>query len=168
MPYQLFHDLFPTTAEAETRTILLLDDDTDANTGLPAGHYQFCEMFCNEVGCDCRRVFFYVVSSIREGPVAVVAWGWETPRFYAEWLGDDDPQMIAELIGPTLNLGSPQTQLSEPILDLVREVLLRDDCYVERVKRHYQQFREKIDSEVAATKTRRKRKKKNKKRRKRK
>ena len=60
MPFQLFHDLFPAIAEAETRSITVFEDQS--TTGLPKGHYAFCEMFCNERDCDCRRVFFYVVS----------------------------------------------------------------------------------------------------------
>ena len=162
MPYQLFHDLFPVTAKAETRSITVLGDES--GTGLPPGHYGFCEMFCNEPGCDCRRVLFYVVSSFREDPVAVVAWGWETPEFYVEWLHDDDPEIIAELIGPTLNLGSPETELSEAILELVRDVLLQDNSYVERVKQHYQQFRKRIDAETGRTKAKRKPRKKRRKR----
>ena len=161
MPYQLFHDLFPAIAEAETRTIRVFDEP---GTGLPPGSYAFCEMFCNDQGCDCRRVFFYVVSSFREGPEAVIAWGWEPPEFYAKWLHDDDADMIAEIIGPSLNLGSPETELADGILDLVRNVLLQDDLYVERVKRHYRQFRNKIDGRSRATQAKSKSRKKKKKR----
>lgn len=143
MPFQLFHDLFPELAESETRSITLLGHTSEP--ALPAGEYAFCEMFCNEAGCDCRRVMFHVISRFRAEPVAVVAWGWESPEFYAAWLHDDDPDSMAELIGPTLNLGSPQSELAGGILGLVRDVLLKDKAYVERVKRHYRQFRDKID-----------------------
>ena len=149
MPYQPFHDLFPEMAEEETRTITVFDESSE--TALPPGQYAFCEMFCNERGCDCRRVFFYVVSSFRKDPVAVIAWGWEKPAFYAKWLRDDDPAMIQELMGPTLNVGSPQSELAEDLLDLVREVLLRDAAYIERVKRHYKLFRAKIEGTTQAT-----------------
>ena len=82
-------------------------------------------MFCNERGCDCRRVFFYVVASFREGPEAFIAWGWDSPEFYTNWLRDDDPIMIAQLIGPSLNLGRPQTELADGLLNLLRDVLLQ-------------------------------------------
>lgn len=162
MPYQLFHDLFPSIAEAETRTITVLDEPGGE---LTPGSYAFCEMFCNERGCDCRRVFFYVVSSFREGPEAIIAWGWEAPEFYAKWLHDDDPDVIRELIGPSLNLGSPETELANGILDLVKNVLLQDDLYVERVKRHYCQFRNKIDGKLNTTKAKPKSRKKQKRKR---
>ena len=145
MPYQSFHDLFPKTAERETRTITV---SRGSDLGLPQGQYSFVEMFCDEKGCDCRRVFFYVVSSLRQDVEAVVAWGWETSDFYARWLKDDDPKMLAALKGPILNRGSPQTSLAPAILDLCRNVLLRDEAYVERVKRHYEMFREKIDAKA--------------------
>ena len=41
MPYQLFHDLFPEMAGAETRSITVSGDQ--AETGLPPGDYAFCE-----------------------------------------------------------------------------------------------------------------------------
>ena len=108
-------------------------------------------MCCNERGCDCRRVFFYVVASFREGPEAFIAWGWDSPEFYTNWLRDDDPIMIAQLIGPSLNLGRPQTELADGLLNLLRDILLQDEAYVERIKRHYRHFRARIDGKSAAS-----------------
>jgi len=48
-------------------------------------------------------------------------------------------------MGPCLNIGSPRSELAGPILDLASSVLLKDEAYVERIKRHYQLFRAKID-----------------------
>jgi hypothetical protein len=143
MPYQLLHDLFPEMAEEETLSVTVFGDRSE--TGLPPGDYSFCEMFCNERGCDCRRVFLCVVASFRKGPEAVIAWGWESPEFYANWMGDDDPEIIAMLMGPCLNPGSPQSELARALLDIVRNVLLQDEAYVERIKRHYRHFRTRID-----------------------
>ena len=144
----MFHDLFPEIAEAETRSITVTR--SRSQIGLPQGSYGFCEMFCNERGCDCRRVFFYVVASFGKGPQAVIAWGWEPPAFYAKWLKDDDPEDISALKGPILNSLSPQTELAPALLDLARNVLLRDEAYVERIKRHYWLFRARIDSRPAS------------------
>jgi hypothetical protein len=55
MPFQLFHDLFPEMAERETRSVIVPPGSPPS--GLPPGQYAFLEMFCNEKGCDCRRVF---------------------------------------------------------------------------------------------------------------
>ena len=113
MAYRLFHELFPAVAEQETRTLTILPG---ARSDLPAGDYGFLEMFCDEPGCDCRRVFFSVVSSARHDIEAVVAWGWETPAFYATWMNNADPQVIAELKGPVLNLASPATSLAPVVI----------------------------------------------------
>jgi len=102
-------------------------------------------MFCNEKGCDCRRVFLSVVSATKNELHAVIAYGWESPAFYAKWMGDNDPQSIQSLHGPCLNLGSPESATAPAILKLFRDVLLQDAAYVDRIKRHYQMFRGKID-----------------------
>jgi len=165
MPYQLFHALFPEVAAKETRSITVFDDDS--GTGLPPGEYAFCEMFCDEQGCDCRRVFFYVMARGRQGPEAVIAWGWEPLDFYAKWLREGDPAMVEAVKGPSLNLGSPETRLAPALLAFVRDHLLRDDAYVERVKRHYRLFRAEIDGKTGPHSKRRKRKNKKKRKRKR-
>lgn len=143
MAYRLFHELFPTVAEQETRTLTILPK---ARSSLPVGDYGFLEMFCDEPGCDCRRVFFSVVSSARQEIEAVIAWGWETPAFYATWMNNADPQVIAELKGPVLNMGSPATALAPALLELTRTVLLQDMHYIERIKRHYQMFRPRVEA----------------------
>jgi hypothetical protein len=152
MPFVPFHDHFPEIAKRETRTITVLEH---SSLGLPPGHYSLLEMYCDEPGCDCRRVFFYVISSLRKDVEAVIAYGWENPEFYARWMRDDDPNMIKELQGPVLNLGSPQSDLAPAILDIVQNVVLRDEFYVERLKTHYTMFRNKIDSKKAVAPRRR-------------
>lgn len=156
MPYALFHSRFPELAERETRSITVLGDSV---RGLPTGEYGFLEMYCDERSCDCRRVFFSVLSRAKGEPIAVIAYGWERPEFYARWLGDDDPLAIKQLCGPVLNFGSPQSDLAPAILELVRNTLLRDTAYVERLKTHYRMFRGTIDKEQAPTVQRKKKRK---------
>lgn len=105
-------------------------------------------MFCDEPGCDCRRVFFSVVSSLQKDIQAVIACGWEEREFYTKWMGDDDPRIINDLISPALNPASPQSNLAPALLDLFRNVLLQDTTYVERVKRHYAMFRQQVDKKA--------------------
>ena len=143
MPYVLFRNQFPELAERETRTITVINRDSPGD--LPDGQYGLLEMFCDEPGCDCRRVFLYVVSSIHQRLEAVIAYGWETEAFYRRWLKSDDPRMIKDLQGPVLNLGSPQSELAPAILRVVRDIVLQDAGFVERIKRHYRMFRDRID-----------------------
>ena len=142
MPYAAFQELFPEVARSETRSVIV---SPGANPGLPPAEYKFFEMYCDEPGCDCRRVMFSVMSSATGRMEAVVAWGWESLDFYRRWMGSDDPEMVKEMQGPVLNLGSPQTENSAAILELARRFLLNDPAYMERLKRHYTMFREKID-----------------------
>jgi hypothetical protein len=76
-------------------------------------------------------------------------------------MGDDDPQMLKQLCGPVLNLGSPQSELAPAILEMVKDTALQDSAYIDRLKTHYKLFRDKIDKPRAAptSKKRRKRRK---------
>ena len=49
-----------------------------------------------------------------------------------------------ELIGPGLNVGSPQSNNAEKSLNAFSEILLRDRVYTERVKNHYKLFKKKL------------------------
>ena len=97
MPYAMFHQYFPDIAKSETRTVTILQK---GKYDLPAGNYGFLEMFCDEPGCDCRRVFFCVVSEKSSRIEAYITYGWEAPSYYRKWLGSDDPHDISELTGP--------------------------------------------------------------------
>ena len=135
MFYVPFHDYFPKIAEKETRTAFVLNDPD-----LPSGDYSFIDTYCDDPDCDCRRVIFYVISSATRKPMAVIAYGWEDKRFYAKWFGDNDPEMLNDLKGPALNVGSPQSKYAPALLKLVKE-LIQDKAYVERLKNHYALFK---------------------------
>ena len=146
MPHVAFQSRFGELAERETRTVIL----PKRTAGLPPGDYSLLEMYCDEPGCDCRRVMFSVFSSASKSVEAVIAYGWESRDFYARWMHDDDPRMLRELQGPVLNLGSPQSPRAPAILDLVKNVVLRDARYIERLKRHYRMFREAVHAKPAS------------------
>ena len=142
MPYSFFHSRFPEVAKRETRSVNIFDP---SEFNLPPADYAFLEMFCDEPGCDCRRVFFTVISSRENDTKAVISWGWEDQAFYTKWMTGNDPNMIKELMGPTLNIMSPQSDLAPALLRVFQEVLLPDTAYVERLKRHYVMFRKTVD-----------------------
>ena len=142
MSYVPFHKHFPELAEQETRSITI---PPGSSLGLPPGEYGFLETFCDEPRCDCRRVMFTVIARDRMGVQAVIAWGWEDVEFYRRWFKYGNEADARELKGPALNWGSPATDLAPALLEVVRNILLKDPEYVERIKRHYQMFREKID-----------------------
>ncbi len=142
MSFQPFCKLFFDVAKKETRMIIIGED---SNTPLPAGEYSFHEMFCNDYNCDCARVFFSVTSSFSRDIVATITCGWESYDFYAKWLMEENPLMIAKMQIPTLNLTSPQTDLADDILKLFSQALWSDTGYIERVKQHYKMFRNTIN-----------------------
>ena len=144
MPYQMFHELFPELAKRETRSVSFLPGE---GGGLPAGGYGFVEMYCNEPGCDCRRVYFSVLSISRARVEAVISWGWESKDFYRRWCKNFTPtaKEVADMKGPSLAALSEQSKHAPALLEFVRDVLLKDPAYVERIKRHYQMFRDKIE-----------------------
>jgi hypothetical protein len=141
MGYSAFYTRFRELALRETRTMTILRRTSD---GLPPGEYAFLEMFCDEPGCDCRRVFLYVISPNTQEALAVIAYGWEDRAFYARWMGSKNPRDLDELQGPVLNLLSPQSKLAPAILEAFKEFLLTDSAYVERLKEHYELFRSTI------------------------
>lgn len=143
MSYRPFYEFLPEVAERETRVITVLR--RALGVGLPPARYSLVELFCDERGCDCRRVFLHVVSSLRPGPEAVIAWGWEPREYYVRWMGEADPLVIDTLKGPALNLGSPRTELAQPLLKIVTQVLATDTAYAARIQAHYRLFRDHVD-----------------------
>ena len=142
MSYVPFHDYFPEIAEVGTRSFT-----TFKNSELPADTYFLVEMYCADEDCDCRRVMFDVFSIKKKKSLAVIAWGWENRRFYENWFGGYDcPEAIDDMMGPILNLASPQSKYADSILESVKNYIITDKSYVERIKKHYRLFRDYIDS----------------------
>lgn len=142
MPFTLFHDLFPELAEAETLTAQI---PPDSGFDLPEGKYSFYELFCDEPGCDCRRVFFMVLSPTHKQRLALLNYGWEPPEFYAKKYKTTDAFMIADIKGPSLAIGQQQSSLAPAILILAEYILSQNPGYIERIQRHYLMFRGMID-----------------------
>lgn len=145
MPYEPFVERFRELAWKETRSVTL---GAGNQFGLPADDYGLMELYCNDENCDCRRVMIDVLSRKRNQSVAVIAFGWESASFYQKWYGGvDSPSVrtaVNEMTGLNLNSASQQSELAPAILDMVRWVLT-DPAYVDRLKLHYQVFKEEVD-----------------------
>jgi hypothetical protein len=122
--------------------------------GLPNGEYGFLELYCDEPGCDCRRVMIDVITPT-SGPKiwATINYGWESLEFYEQWMRNKET--AHELYGAMLDPLNPQTGYSNALLQLFNQIL-QDETYVERLKRHYHLFKtdliEKRKSAVGAKK----------------
>ena len=144
MHYVPFQDHFPELAKKETRVITIGSGYTGK---LPYDSYALMELYCIDPKCDCRRVMFSVASAQTMNNVAVVNFGWESRKFYEKWLGTNAVTTIDELKGPSLNTASYQFPYAYELLNFIRDVVLKDKDYVNRLKRHYDLFKQKIKSE---------------------
>jgi hypothetical protein len=139
MPMIPFVERFPELGARETRSVT-----ATGRPDLPDGEYGFLELYCDEPGCDCRRVMIDVLRPETGWSKvwATISYGWENPDFYRKWEGaGSDP---IDLKGPYLDPLNPQTRYSPALLNLFRFVLQSPE-YVERLERHYQLFRESLD-----------------------
>jgi hypothetical protein len=146
MPFAPLHDLLPEVANTETRRIKVLNGD-----GLPRGTYIFAEMFCNDERCDCRRAFIQVLpdgnARLRSlGPLAIISFGWEAESFYRKWASFPlSNEELREMKGPALATLSPQSEYAAQLLAQFK-ILVHDGAYVERIARHYKEFRALVDA----------------------
>lgn len=112
MPFEAFHSRFPQLAEKETRTLYIMN-----KPGIPEGYYGLVEFYCNEPGCDCRRLYFEVYDWGKKRPLAYISYGWEDAEFYENWLSySTAPDDIKEMQGPSLNPLSPQSEYAPAAL----------------------------------------------------
>jgi hypothetical protein len=142
MQFVPFHEYFPDIAEKETRELVV-----NSQSGTLSGGYGLLEMYCKDPECDCRRVMFNIISERERKFVAIINFGWESIKFYEEWLGEKDDIILKEIKGPSLNSASRQSQYAAELLQLVQDVVLKDKSYVDRLKRHYKIFKDKMKEE---------------------
>jgi hypothetical protein len=138
MPMTPFMERFPELGARETRSVTVTQ-----RQDLPDGEYGFLEFYCDEPGCDCRRVMIDVLRPETGWSKiwATIGYGWESLDFYRKWGGAaNDP---IEMKGPYLDPLNPQTKYSPALLNLFR-FLLQSTDYVDRLKRHYQMFRDSV------------------------
>lgn len=134
MPMSPFVSRFPGLGERETRVATIIEDDV-----LPAGEYAFFEFYCDEPGCDCRRVAIRVVERSTERKTwANINYGWEKPEYYVKALGSPGLARLAS--GAMLDPMLPQSEHAPALLRLFEEIL-EDPAYRERLKRHYAMFK---------------------------
>lgn len=139
MPMIPFMERFPEVGARETRSVTV-----PRRQDLPEGEYGFVELYCDEPGCDCRRVIIDVLRPETGWSKvwATIGYGWESLDFYRKWgAADSDP---IEMKGPYLDPFNPQSKYSSALLDLFR-FLIQSPDYVERLQRHYQMFRRSVD-----------------------
>src|SRR5947207_15509393 len=105
-----FYKLFPDLAQTESKVITVRD-----NAFLPSGEYSFIESYCDQVDCDCRRVYILVLSPTTESKVwATINYGWEELKFYQKWLVSQQDALMCK--GPSLLPFTEQTLYAPALL----------------------------------------------------
>ena len=123
--------------------------DSASERALPADEYAYLEFYCDDLACDCRRVFLQVIAKGQPGKVfASIGYGWEKESFYRKrmpW----DPDEARGTVRGELDPLNQQSEFAEDFLDLFKRVVL-DGPYRLHLRRHYQLFREELARRRAA------------------
>lgn len=136
-----FHVYFPDLAVRETRTLTVR-----GQLDLPDGEYGFLELYCDDPQCDCRRVIFQVVARDHPGKVfATINYGWESLDFYTRWI-HGNAEAAAGMQGAQLEPFGLQSPYSSALLRYCVELLLADQAYVARLKRHYRMVKDAVSA----------------------
>lgn len=133
--------LFPPGAPVETRSVIAC-----GAKGLRDGTYRFVEFYCDEPGCDCRRVVIQVWNE-SDTPLATFNFGWESPEFYTKWSKTGDPVVGKEMASLTPELFGPQSPSTRAFLAELKAAV-GDSGYVERLRRHYAEFRTAVEAQA--------------------
>lgn len=146
-----FHSVLPELAQREVRCIHLgAAPDGSPGSGLSAGEYAFVELYCDDLQCDCRRVFIQVLARHQQDQVlASINYGWEKESFYRKGMAWD-PDAPREIVRGALDPINEQSEHSEALLELFQQHVL-DEPYRLRLRRHYRLFREELQRRQKAS-----------------
>lgn len=105
---------------------------------LPDGTYSLVDSYCTDLGCDCRKAMILVHLDQRH--VSTIHFGWESAAYYARWYGAPlDARTLAEMQGPSVDLGSPNLVPPRPVLAFFTSLL--DARYLKHLQSQYTRFR---------------------------
>jgi len=109
---------------------------------LPDGEYAFVDSYCTDRTCDCRKTMIQVFYD--DKIVSVINFGWERPKFYIKWMGQDLnaelKECAKEMSGLSIDITSPDLVSRQGILSLVK--ILMDKKWIAKLKKHYRLVRE--------------------------
>lgn len=138
------HSLLPEIAQRELRCVSVQQQPgAPRASGLPSGAYAFVEYYCEDLNCDCRRVFIEVIAQHSSGEVlASINYGWEAESFYRKRM-PYDPDAARLIVEGSLDPMNTQSEHSNDLLELFQQHVL-DEPYRLRLRNHYELFREEL------------------------
>ncbi len=145
-----FHSVLPDIAQREVRCIHLETVAGASPTSrLGAGEYMYVEFYCEDLKCDCHRVFFQVIAAHQPDKIlASINYGWEPESFYRARM-PYDPQAPRQIVQGVLDPLNIQSEYSPELLELF-QLHVADEPYRRRLQRHYQLFREELQRRHAS------------------
>ncbi len=144
-----FHLLFSELAQREVRCLHIgppAESQPQTAPALPADEYLYVESYCEELGCDCRRVSLQVIRRSQPDKVlASIVYGWDKESFYRKRAaGDEDAYETAmRTVRGELDPLEEQSEFAEELLELFQRFVL-DEPYRLRLRRHYRLFKEEL------------------------
>ena len=127
MSLSAFYQAFPKLAASELRTITVAPS---SGLAVPADRYAFLELYCDERGCDCRRVTVAVFAERRGEAVAHISLGFDSAD---------------EMAGPFLDRLNPQASYAPELLRIFTDMINSDPDYLARLQRHYVLYKERCE-----------------------
>ena len=123
--------LLPELARTEAT---ICESPSLAELGLDTKYF-LREYYCNEIGCDCRRLLVHFLPWHNDGqPTAWVNYGWEKAKFYRKRVGD--PALAREMASATLERLAEQGPHARRFLAIFQNTIA-DQMTVARFRRHY-------------------------------
>src|SRR3569832_1328558 len=119
-----FHQLWPDIAQREVRCVHLgSSPETKVENALPADEYAYVEFYCEDLDCDCRRVFLQVNAKKQPGKVfASINYGWEKEAFYRKRM--PSPKDARDVVRGTLDPINEQSEVAGEFLYLFQHTVL--------------------------------------------
>ena len=88
--------------------------------------------------------------------VAEIQFGWGSERYYARWITHDPTatlsdlslflkQNVKEMQGVSLSPSGPQDQMAYNMMNMIYDTVLSQKSFIDRFKRHYRLFKDKIN-----------------------
>lgn len=131
---KFFNEVFPDFAELETK-IFYLSENRDV---LIEWRYIILESYCSNTKCDCLDVFLVVISP--DDKVSGFDYSLDTNK-----LCISDRLWVSVFRGSNSIWADKNSIYTDDIFDILKEKILTDKFYIERLKVHYKMMKYKKD-----------------------
>lgn len=143
--FSSFFDKFPNLIGSEFRNIFAMEG---MYKHIPEGNYGFLELFCDRPNCDCRHAIIHIMTVEPTFKLwAVLRYGWESKKFYINWMGDDS-ELSEYMPGAFIDkMLSPNDLAAQEFLSVFMNMIKNDKQYAKRIETHYKMYKDAIDHE---------------------